>query len=252
MDLFAIAGAFWRHKLATIPVVFLTVLGMLYIVAVRPPTFEADANILLMNPPASPTAAQIYADPKLARVNTNNSLASIGNLVQVADVLIEVVSAPAAKQALVAAGANPNYQVTSDNSAQTPPAIDVIGEAPTPKAAINSTQLVATAIIRDLHEIQVRQHISNSYMISAMEYVKPTSASTSISSKLRTLIVVIAIGFILLLITVSTSQSLEERKKGSRKGRAQVDASNVNGTKALNGSAQTMTQATSSKQLSKR
>ena len=68
MDLFAIGGTLWRHKRVSIPLILLTVLGMLYILAIKAPTYEAKASLLLTNSPAPPTAMQIAQDPSLARI----------------------------------------------------------------------------------------------------------------------------------------------------------------------------------------
>jgi hypothetical protein len=61
-------------------------------------------------------------------------------------------------------------------------------------------------------------------MISAIEYIKPTAATTALSGKLRTMIEVIALGFIVLLVAVSASQALEQRKK-SRHRRSRSSSS---------------------------
>lgn len=228
MDLFGLTGTMWQHKRATIPVILLTLLGAFYVVAVKAPTYQAKASILLSNPPAPPTAAQIAANPGLGRVNTNNPFTSLGSLDFVADVVIEVVTADAAKQALVQEGANPNYQVIIDPSLGSPPAINVTGVGSTAQIAIRSAQLVAMAISKDLHQLQVDQNVDSKYMVSSIEYIKPTSASSSKSSKLRTMIEVVAAGFILLLVAVSVSQGLAERK-GGRKSRRRKSASSTGG-----------------------
>jgi hypothetical protein len=222
MDFFAIGGSLWQHKRATIPVILLTILGMCYIMAVKPPTYESRAEILLTSPPGLPTSSQINADPGLAHVNAYNPFASLGNLVQVADVLIEMVGSPGAQQALVRAGASPQYQVALDTSLQTPPAIEVTGIATNSSAAIQSAGLVANLVSRDLYQIQARQNVSRRYMISAIEYIKPTAATTALSGKLRTMIE--ALGFIVLLVAVSASQALEQRKK-SRHRRSRSSSS---------------------------
>jgi Chain length determinant protein len=221
MDLFAIGRSLWRHKRATIPVLLITMVGMYYIMAVKPPAYQSRADILLTNPPGPPTKEQIAADPSLAHVSTYNPFVSLENLVQVADVLIEMVGSPVAKQALVQAGANPQYQVSLDTSLQTPPAIEVTGVAPTARAAIQSAQIVANLVSQDLYQIQARKNVDRHYMISSIEYVTPTSATTTLSGKARTLIEVIALGFMLLLVTVSVSQALEQRKNsGYHSGRS--------------------------------
>lgn len=219
MDLFAIAGAMWRYKIATLPIVLLTLLGLFYILEIEPPTYEAKASVLLTNPPNPPSASQIAADPKLARVNTNNPLASLGNLDLVADVVIEVVSSPASKQSLVQVGVNPNYQLTLDSAYGSPPAINITGVGSNAPEAIQSAQLLADAVSQGLLKLQQNQHINSGYMIDSIEYVKPTTASVSSSGKLRTLIAVFGVGIILLLVAVSIAQMLEIRRKNrSRSG----------------------------------
>jgi uncharacterized protein involved in exopolysaccharide biosynthesis len=47
MDFFSIFGTLWRHKWVSIPLVLLTLLGMGYVLALRPPTYQAKADILL-------------------------------------------------------------------------------------------------------------------------------------------------------------------------------------------------------------
>jgi hypothetical protein len=185
---------------------------MFYVVAVKPPTYEAKASVLLVNPPSPPTAAQIQSDPSLAHIHSNNPFVGLGNLVLVADVVIEVVSSSSSQLELVQQGANPSYTVALDVSQESPPAIDITGTGSTSAAAIQSAKLVATSVSQNLYQMQAAQGINTAYMISSIEYVKPTSAISSSSGKLRALIEVTILGLIILLVAVSISQGLEERK----------------------------------------
>ena len=210
MNLFAIAGSFRRHKWATIPVIVLTAIAVMYIIALKPPTYAAKAYVLLENPP---NVGQIHVDPKLPPINSNNPLASLENLAQVADVLSEVVTSPAETQQLEQEGASQGYQLTPDSSLGTPPAIDITGAGSSPQAAIQSAQLVANAVMQELNQLQVAQHVNKMYMITSIEYVKPTKATASSKSKIRSAVIVLAIGLIVLLVTVSVSQSAQQRRR---------------------------------------
>ena len=216
MNVFAIVGSFRRHKWAAAPVIILTVIAMIYVIAVRPSTYVSNADVLLENPPAAPSIGQINVDPKLAKVNANNPLASLQNLVQVADVLSQMATSPAETSKLEQDGVNPGYQVSPDSSLETPPIIDITGVGATPQAAIQSAQVVASDIQQQLYQLQVEQHVNRAYLVTSVEYVKPTTAMSSSSSKLRSAVAVLAIGLILLLIAVSVSQSVEERKRSSK------------------------------------
>jgi uncharacterized protein involved in exopolysaccharide biosynthesis len=210
MNLFAIAGSFRRYKWSTIPVVLLTVFGLIYILAVQPPSYASKAFVLLENPP---NVGQVHLSTP---VDSNNPLASLENLVQVADVLSQIVTSPAETQELEQKGASAGYLVAPDSSLETPPAIDITGVGPTPQAAITSAQLVADAVKQELNQLQAAQHVNKTYLITSIEYVTPTSATSSSKSKIRSAAVVLAIGVILLLVAVSVAQSAQERRKRAK------------------------------------
>jgi hypothetical protein len=216
MDLFAITESFWRHKLATIPVIMLTAIAMFYIVAVRPPTYASSADVLLENPPSAPSIGQIDVNPKLAKINANNPLASLENLVQVADVLSQMETSAAGITKLEQEGVSPGFEVVPDSSLETPPVIDITGVGTSPQTAIRSAQMVATDIQKQLYQLQVEQNVNKEYLITSIEYIRPSIATSSSSSKLRSAVVVLVIGLILLLVTVTASQSIAERRRSAR------------------------------------
>jgi hypothetical protein len=217
MDFFSIGGTLWRHKWVSIPVIFLTVLGVVYVMVIQTATFQADAKVLLTNPPAPPTAVEIAQDPALAK--TNNPFANLGNLTYVADVLIDEVSAAADRDALTKAGAG-GYTVALDDADQTsiPPAIDITGTGVNAQAAIRSVQLVTSDLVRDLGKMQLAQNVRSKYMINAVEYVTPTAATQVSAERLRVAAGVVAIGLIALLLAVSMAQGREESNRRSRRG----------------------------------
>jgi capsular polysaccharide biosynthesis protein len=212
MDLFTIAATMWRHKIATIPIIVIILIGAAYIMVVKPPTYTSNAEVLLVSPPAGPTTAQIAADPALGKVDTNNPYLAYGSLVQVADVVIEVANSPTVATTLQSEGVTSKFTVALDNSFQNPPIIQVSGTGSNSAVATNTATLVTAEVIDALHQIQVAQKVNPAYMITAQEYVKPTLATKSSSSKLRLLIGFVALGLILMLIAVSIAQSLERRR----------------------------------------
>ena len=56
MDLISIARTIFRHKLAMIPAVIITALGIFYVIAIKPPEYQAMATIVLISPPAPAVA----------------------------------------------------------------------------------------------------------------------------------------------------------------------------------------------------
>lgn len=198
MDLLSIASAIWRHKLATMPVLLLTLIGVFYVYEVKPPVYQAQASVLLFDPPASAG---------------NNPYVNYGSLPVVADVLISLVTSQSGQQALVAAGADPRYQVQLSPAFDSPPIIQVTGVGSGPQAAISSANLVSSAIAADLFGMQADKHVASRAMIGSQQLVRPVQATKSSSGKLRTLIAVLAAGALALLVAVSLAETLARRRR---------------------------------------
>ena len=59
MDLLMITRKIWRHRIVTLPVIVLTFLGMVYVVAIKSSEYWATSSYVLINPPAPPTAEEM-------------------------------------------------------------------------------------------------------------------------------------------------------------------------------------------------
>jgi hypothetical protein len=223
MDLLSIIQAIWRHRYAALPVILLTGLGVFYVVAVKPPVYQASASFLLLAPPGPPTPQQIAADPKLGKVNANNPYVDLG-LPVAADAVLNVVTDNTTALALDNEGVNPDYQATLSTDFGSPPIIEITGIGSSPEQAIRGANLVTLAAKNALQQLQLKQGVSNQYMITSTELVKPDQATLSVSGKLRSLIAVLALGAILLFVVVSVADVLEKRRKGTSARLADPDA----------------------------
>jgi capsular polysaccharide biosynthesis protein len=213
MDLLALFRTMWRHKLVVIPVLVIVLFGMFYVLKVKPPTYQSDAEIILVNPPAAPTAAQIQADPKLAKINTNNPYLAYGDLTLVGDAVVDRITSHSTQTLLAAQGVSPKYQAAMSSDPGNPPIIDITGVGTSAAAAINSATLVAQQAKMAMLTMQQVDHVTPTYMIQANLLLAPTSAQNSVSSKLRDLIAVIAVGVILLFIAISIAEAVTRRRE---------------------------------------
>jgi Chain length determinant protein len=210
MDLFSIIGKVWRHKLATIPVLVLTALGAFYTLAIKAPVYQANAEILLTNPPPPPTAEQIARHPALGNINANNTFVTYGNLDVAADAVIGVVTAESDR--LAAQGVDPRYQLTLSPDVGFPPVIQITGIGRTAQAAIHSASLVSQAARQSLYQLQARQGVNRYYMIKSVQLYPSAKAQVSASGKLRSLIAVIGLGAIMLFVVISVSEAMAKRR----------------------------------------
>jgi hypothetical protein len=210
VDLLRISQKIWRYRLVTLPVIALTLLGAFYMIAIKAPVYKASSSWVLINPPPPPTADEIARDPALGRINPNNPYTRFSDQSVIVSLLSSSLSNDSARQQLEAAGADPRYTVAPDvELGYSSLVLVVTGVASTPQAAVHTAELVGTALTREVDRVQTAQDVDPSYMIKAQQVVAPNSPKQQISSKLRPLIAVLAIGAILLLLAVSAADALD-------------------------------------------
>jgi capsular polysaccharide biosynthesis protein len=216
MDLTSIAKTLWRHKIVTLPIVVLIFIGAVYTVALKAPVYQANASYILINPPNPPTATQLAQDPSLGRLNSNNQLVGYGNLNIIVDLLAEDLNTGADRQMLVAKGANPLYTIAPNTTYLSAPILDIVGVGSTPAEATNTAKLVGNEMVNRLNEIQSQQGTSRKYFVTAEPLQIPTQAQAQLSSKLRSLIGILAAGAIILFVAVSTMNGIAERRRAAK------------------------------------
>jgi hypothetical protein len=219
VDLLHIAQKFWRYRLITLPVIALTLLGALYVVAIKAPVYKVSSSWVLINPPPPPTADDIARDPALGRINPNNPYTRFSDQSVIVSLLSSSLSSDSARQQLKDAGADPRYTVAPD-------------------VQLGYSSSVGTALTREVDRVQTAQNVDPRYMIKAQQVVAPSSPEQQISSKLRPLIAVLAIGAILLLLAVSAADALDRlrvdwRERDMRGKGHEGDA--IGGTATRNG-----------------
>jgi hypothetical protein len=225
MDLITIAEKMLRHKLALLPVIILTALGVGYVIAVKKPVYDTTSNYILLSPPAPPTAAQLAANPALGRISANNPYMDFGDLSVVANLVAQVMTTDAVKGSLLKEGANPTYTVApSAQFGLTTPILQITGVGATPQAAIQTATLVGQAVITQMDKLQAAQGVNPHYYIRPSQFTAPNSPQLQVSSKLRMLVGVLAIGTILMFVVLSTMTGLEERKQLRRRKQKEFTA----------------------------
>ena len=225
MDLLSISRTVWRHKLATVPVLLIILLGVAYVLVVKAPIYEAQSSyILLPAPTTPPTADQLAHDPAFKRVKPNNPFTGYGNLSTVGNLLTEVMNGPDESRVLAKQGVTGSYTVAPLSTPYgNDPIVQIAARGPSAAAATKSATLVGKAFQSQLADIQASQGTSKRYWIGSLELSRPDHAQQQSSSKLRDLIAVIAVGVILLFVVVSTMNARDERKRQRLSAQAGVE-----------------------------
>ena len=227
MDLLLIVRKIWRYRLVTLPVVALTLFGVFYVVAVKAPQYKVSSSYVLINPPSPPTADDIARNPKLGRINPNNPYTRFSDQSVIVSLLSSSLSNESARRELASAGADPRYTVAPDlQLGYSSLVIEVTGVGSTPQGAVHTAELVGAALTRQLQRIQVSQGVDPLYRIRTQRVVAPDSPTLQVSSTLRPLVGVFAIGAILLLLAVSGADAVDTlRTERNQRGPAKRDNS---------------------------
>jgi hypothetical protein len=220
MSLLLIVGKLWKYKLFTLPVIALVVVGAVYVIAVKAPTYEAGGTYILVNPPPAPTDAEIARNPALGKVDTDNPYLRFPDQSVLVQVLASRLDSPEVRAAVAKQGGDPNY--TAAPSAEfgfSSPILQITGTGVTPEAAIRTATVVGRAFTQELDRMQAIRKVDKAYRIKTEAVVPPQQAALKASGKLRALVGVFALGAVLLFMVVSIADALSSLRVGWDRGR---------------------------------
>jgi hypothetical protein len=221
MDLLAITRALKRHWRWTVPIAIVVAVAAAYVALTTPTTYQATASYVLFSPPAAPTPDDIAANPLLGLVHANNPYARMDQSV-VVGITAKRVNTDPTRSKLVAAGADPGYKVTTGGLyGATSPTADVKGTGDTPATAIETAKIVGAEFQRNLHELQVAQGVDDTYMVRAEQVDAPLTATAKVSSRLRAIVAVLALGALLLFVVVSIGEAVDNHRRERAERRSQ-------------------------------
>jgi len=213
MDLLLIARKIWRHKLVTLPVIALTLVGAVYTLGVKQPLYEATASYLLVNPPLPPTDEEIARDPALGKVKADNPYTRFTDQSVIIDVLARRMSAVSVKRELVRDGADPRFTVgPAEHFGGTSPILQVTGTGATPQASIKTARVVGGEMAVELDRMQAKD-VDARYRITAQMVEAPDAPQLQASGQLRMLVAVCVLGAIVMFMVVSITDALDSLRR---------------------------------------
>lgn len=210
MDLLTIARKIWRYRIATLPVIALTLLGAIYMVVLKPPVYEASSSYILINPPSPPTPEEIAQKPALGRIDPDNPFTRFSDQSVVVGLLSSILSNDVERQALIKQGADSRYTVAPVQSTYgySSLMLGVTGVGSSGPQAIRTAELVGAALNRELENLQASRGVAPRYRIKSELIDAPDTASQKVSGKLRALIGVFVLGVVLLFVVISAAEGL--------------------------------------------
>jgi capsular polysaccharide biosynthesis protein len=210
VDVLQIWRKLWRHRIVTLPVIALTVLTSFYVVAVKTPEYQASSSYVVLNPPPPPTPQDIARMPALKRISPDNPYARFSDPSVLVSLLSTSLSSDSTRRRLADAGADIGYKVAPAQVApgQEVQQVDVTGTGSSPQQAVHTAELVGAELNKELDALQEARRVDPYYRVTTQQVVPPNNPEQQVTSTLRPLVGVFAIGGILLLIVVSAAEAL--------------------------------------------
>lgn len=215
MDPLAVLKTIWIHKYWVMPVVVVVLFAGVFVYQFGPRSYESSTSVAIVNPEI-PTNMEIENNLKLSKVNRDNPYLRSSDPSLITDVMVARLNSSQTADDVKSAGLGPEYSVGQgvDSSGFV---IDITGMGSEPAKAISTTQFLVERLQEDLRGTQKVNGADDTYLYTSLVIVQPDTPEERFSSRLRSLIVVVLGGGILLLGVLSVATSLARARTKRRR-----------------------------------
>jgi hypothetical protein len=225
MDVLSLLRLLARHWRVTAPAALLTLVGLVGVVKVSAPTYNATGSIVLLNPREAPDLENEAAAQTPSEIG-QNPFTRYGDIAIVTDILTRKMNSDSKRDELAKQGVADYSIVTSDFTRD--PVFEITGQGPDAASAMRSTEIVLDEASTVLSELQVEQGADPEYLISSTPLEAPSTATAMFGSTMRAAIAVLAVGALgtlgLAVLAEIVGQRRAASQSPSRRGDADADA----------------------------
>lgn len=210
MDPASVIRTLWRHKVLTVLLVVATAAGMYHVVTKPFSQYDARASVLLVPPRGLP--------PELAASAADNPYLRDYNPSVVISIVSASVNAEETRERLVAAGADPRYEVLPPSRYGISNAIvQMVGTATTAEGAAQTVELVVTAFDDRLRGIQLAERVDERLFIRSRIVRAPSAGIPIVPSRTRAVAGVLGLGVVGLFSLLSSVDFVEQVRRSRRR-----------------------------------
>ncbi|MCU1566017.1 MAG: hypothetical protein JWQ56_954 [Pseudarthrobacter sp.] len=212
----------WRHKVSMITVLVLTLVAAAYVFFYAPRSYMASTVYVLVTP-RLPTVEEMRTDAALAAANSDNPYLRSADSSLITQVMATKLSSTDVVDSLKASGLSPDYTVTLPATTGAGQLIRMEATGSSPQLAITTAEALGQHLTAKLRDAQKVNGANDRYLFTALQIDPPSKATEQFSSRLRSMIVVLIGGVILLFGAVSIARMLES-SRAARKDAAEGKA----------------------------
>lgn len=205
MDPKAVFHTLWRYKSFVLPVILVTLLAAVYVLLFAPRSYETSASYAVVNPP---TSADELAD---SPGNSDNPYLRSSSATLITDVLITRLNADVTAEKLQQGKLSTEYTVapgTGGNGF----VVAITAQGSSEKEAVATGSRLGKILQDELYSLQKVYGADDRYLFTSLVISPPDKATELFSSRLRSLIIVLIMGGVLVFAAVSVGRSLTARQ----------------------------------------
>ncbi len=206
----------WHHKISMVSVLLLTLLAGSYVYFFAPRNYSASTVYVLVTPKV-PSSEQLLKDPALAALNSDNPYLRSADSSLITQVMATKLGSADTVDAMAAAGMSRDYTITLPSTSGVGQLIRIEASGESPDKAIATAETLGTRLTAELRSAQKVNGADDRYLFTALQIDPPKKATEQFSSRLRSLIVVLIGGVILLFGAVSIARAVETTRKARTK-----------------------------------
>jgi hypothetical protein len=214
MDPVAVIKTMWRFKSLVFPVLLITMIAAVYVFQFGPRYFESSASYALVNP-RIPTDKELAANPDLEKVTKTNPFLRSPDPGLITEVVIARLNASAVPETLNAEGLNPDYTVSkgiNGNGFM----VTITGNGDSEQQALATTRALGGMLQAELSSVQKVNGADDGSLFTALSITPLDKATEQFSSRLRSVVMVLIGGIVMIFGAVSAARSLEAMRSRRR------------------------------------
>jgi capsular polysaccharide biosynthesis protein len=210
MDPLSMMKVLWKHRWLALPAVLLVLMMAGYVLFFGPRTYESSATYVVVNPDA-PSEGEMQRDKRLDKLNSDNPYIRSTESGLIVKVLVARMSAQSTQLDMEAAGLSTDYAVAQ--SAESTSTVVISAFADTPEGAVATRQWLLHDLGRQLYDLQKVNGADDRFLFTALPVDVTREPVEKVSRRLRSLIVTLGAGAILVMGVLSVAAALDRRRR---------------------------------------
>jgi hypothetical protein len=219
MDPMAVIRAMWLHKVFVLPVLLLTAVAAGYVFQFGPRYYEAGTSYAIVNP-RLPSDRELLQDASLANLNRDNPFLRSSDQALISEVLIARLTTTAVAEGLQAKGLSTDYTVNKGINGNGF-VVSITGSADSDDLAIKTVTALGNELESNLRDVQKVNNADDRFLFTALTVTPLGKATEQFSSRLRSVVMVVLGGAVLMFTAVSMARSAGSMRRNQHRKKKQ-------------------------------